>query len=99
MEKTKLRVQNPAKKFFKKIKDKQLKGKYEDAIETIRLDPYQAGEPKTGDLAWVYGYDIRHNKTGYELAYTIEEDDIGSTVIILHAGTREQFYKELKRYL
>ena len=46
MEKAKLRVQNPAQKFFKKVKDKQLKGKYEDAIETIRLDPYQADEPK-----------------------------------------------------
>ncbi|SDY33611.1 type II toxin-antitoxin system RelE/ParE family toxin [Salimicrobium album] len=99
MEKAKLKVQNPAKKFFKKIKNKQLKCKYEDAIETICLDPYQAGDPKTGDLAGVYGYDIRHNKIGYELAYTIEEDNDGNTVVILHAGTREQFYKELKRYL
>ncbi|ENH97818.1 RelE/StbE family addiction module toxin [Gracilibacillus halophilus YIM-C55.5] len=56
MEKSKLRVQNPAKQFFKKIKDKQLKNKYENAIECICLDPYQSGEPKTGDLAgglWV----------------------------------------------
>ncbi|SIS64502.1 type II toxin-antitoxin system RelE/ParE family toxin [Salimicrobium flavidum] len=68
-------------------------------IDIIRIDPYQAGEPKTGDLTGVYGYDIRHNKTGYELAYTIDEDDDGDTVINIHAGTREQFYKELKRYL
>lgn len=99
MKKAKLKVQNPAKKFFKKIKDKQLKDKYRYAIECILLDPYQAGELKKGDLAGVYGYDIHHNKTWYELAYTIEDDEEGNTVIILHAGTREQFYKELKRYL
>ncbi|WP_245737094.1 hypothetical protein [Salibacterium qingdaonense] len=29
----------------------------------------------------------------------MEGDHDVNTVIILHAGTREQFYKELKRYL
>lgn len=93
MEKAKMRVQNPVKKFFKKIKDKQLKGKYEDVIENICLDSYQAAEPKIGDLSGVYGYDIRHNKTGYELAYTIEEDDDGNTVIILTQVRGNSFTK------
>jgi len=45
---------------------------------------------ETGDLSGV--------KTNYELAYTIfEEDD--ETVVVILAGTRENFYEELKRYM
>lgn len=37
-------------------------------------------------------------KTNYELAYTVEyvEDKI---VVVIMAGTRENFYDELKRYM
>ncbi len=34
----------------------------------------------------------------YELAYTVIEEDEENVVVIL-AGTRENFYKELKRYM
>lgn len=55
-------------------------------------------EAKTGDLAGVFGYDIYYNKTNYELAYTVEyvNDKI---VVVIMAGTRENFYDELKRYM
>ena len=55
------------------------------------------GEAKVGDLIGVYGYDIYYNKTNYELAYTVEyvEDQI---VVVIMAGTRENFYDELKKY-
>lgn len=53
---------------------------------------------KAGDLAGVYGYDIYYNKTNYELAYTVEYRDNKIIVVIL-AGTRENFYDELKRYM
>ena len=43
-------------------------------------------------------HDIFYNKTNYELAYTIENID-GEMVIIVMAGTRENFYNELKRYI
>lgn len=61
------------------------------------------GEPKHGDLEGVLGYDIYYNKINYELAYTIEERKIEDTnetetVVIIMAGTRENFYNELKRY-
>ncbi len=84
-------------KFFKKLKDKKLKEKFKDAIELISKD-YTVGNLKQGDLAGIYSYDIFYNKTNYELAYTVEEVD-GKIIIILLAGTRENFYDELKKYL
>ena len=92
----------PAAKYFKKLKDKRLKLLYDDAIKDICKDP-TIGEPKHGDLEGVLGYDIYYNKINYELAYTVEErvnEESGETesVIVIMAGTRENFYDELKRY-
>lgn len=86
----------PAAKFLKKIKDKKLKLLYQKAIDRIRED-HTVGEAKTGDLAGVYGYDIFYNKTNYELAYTVEYVN-GKVIVVIMAGTRENFYDELKRY-
>lgn len=93
---TEVRFLPPAAKFLKKLKDKRLKGLYREAIDKIREDP-MVGEAKVGDLSSVYGYDIYYNKTNYELAYTVEyvEDQI---VVVIMAGTRENFYDELKKY-
>lgn len=87
----------PAAKFIKKIKDKKLKVLYQKAVDQIRED-HTVGEAKTGDLSGVYGYDIYYNKTNYELAYTVEYVDEKIIVVII-AGTRENFYDELKRYM
>lgn len=96
-----LRVLPPAKTFLKKIKDKQLKKLYKNAIDDILKDP-SIGEDKHGDLQGVKGYDIYYNKINYELAYTIEyvenEDGDPEVVVVILAGTRENFYEELKRY-
>lgn len=92
-----VRFMPPAAKYLKKLKDKQLKKKYQDAIDEICKD-VTIGEAKTGDLLGVYGYDIYYNKTNYELAYTVEY--VGDTiVVVIMAGTRENFYDELKRYM
>lgn len=84
-------------KYFKKLKDKQLKEKYKMAIDLIVSD-YTIGSLKSGDLTGIYSYDIYYNKTNYELAYTlkIEDDEV---IIFILAGTRENFYQELKKYL
>jgi len=97
-----LRVLPPAAKFLKKLKDKKLKRLYKQAIDAILENP-TIGEEKTGDLKGVRGYDIFYNRINYELAYTIEyvqeegkeEPDI---VVVIMAGTRENFYSQLKRY-
>lgn len=92
-----LRILPPAAKFLKKLKDKRLKTLYREAIDRI-LEDHTVGEAKTGDPAGVFGYDIYYNKTNYELAYTVEyvNDKI---VVVIMAGTRENFYDELKRYM
>jgi mRNA-degrading endonuclease RelE of RelBE toxin-antitoxin system len=92
----------PAAKYIKKLKDKKLKKLYQDAIDEIIKDP-SIGEDKNGDLAGLKGYDIYYNKTNYELAYRVEyvQDDSSDepkAVIVIMAGTRENFYAELKRY-
>ena len=92
-----LRILPPAAKFLKKLKDKRLRALYQEAIDRI-LEDHTVGEEKTGDLAGVFGYDIYYNKTNYELAYTVEyvEDKV---IVVIMAGTRENFYNELKRYM
>ncbi len=87
----------PAAKFLKKLKDKKLKALYMEAIDKIRED-HTVGEAKVGDLSGIYGYDIFYNKTNYELAYRVEyvEDKI---IVVIMAGTRENFYEQLKRYI
>jgi len=47
----------------------------------------------------LYSLDIYYNRTNYELAYRISKLENGDMVVIIMAGTRENFYKELKRYL
>ena len=93
----KLIILPPAARFLKKIKEKPLKLAFQKAIDDIIQNPY-IGDPKTGDLSGVYCCDFFYNKTNYELAYTIiEEND--ETVVVILAGTRENFYDELKRYM
>ena len=94
---TEVRFLPPAAKYLKKLKDRQLKAMYQEAIDKIREDN-TIGEAKTGDLSGIYCYDIFYNKTNYELAYRVEY--IGEKIIVvIMAGTRENFYDELKRYM
>ena len=94
---TEVRFLPPAAKFIKKLKDKKLKAMYQKAIDEIIAD-HTVGEAKSGDLAGVWGYDIFYNKTNYELAYTVEYVD-NKVVVVIMAGTRENFYDELKKYM
>lgn len=92
-----LRFTGAAEKYLKKVKEKGLKKVFQVALEEITRDPY-IGELKTGDLAGVYCYDVYYSKTDYELVYRIYEED-GQMVVVIMAGTRENFYNELKRYM
>ena len=93
-----LRYKPPASRYFKKLKEKGLIKAYKDALIEISKDPYSAGEAKTGDLKGIYCRDVNYNRTNFEIAYQIFEMD-EQLVVIIHAGTRENFYKELKRYI
>ena len=84
-----------AERYLKKIKDKQLLSAFKIAIDRLKTDPY-IGMQKVGDLRGIYGYDVRYSGINYELAYRIYEENDKLIVVIL-AGTRENFYEELKR--
>ena len=92
-----LRFSPQAEKFFKKIKEKPLKGAFREALLSISEDPYVGGEKK-GDLAGFFGWDVYYARTNYEIAYRIYEEN-GRLVVVVLAGTRENFYNELKRYI
>lgn len=91
-----LRYMKPAEKYFKKIKEKGLKDAFKTALTNIAGNPY-CGEAKQGDLSGVYCYDVYYNRTNYEIAYQIIEEE-GKLIVVIMAGTRENFYDELKRY-
>ncbi len=74
-----------------------VKDAFRKALEAVSQNPY-TGESKTGDLSGIYGYDVYYNKTNYEIAYRIYEED-GKVVVVILAGTRENFYQQLKRYI
>lgn len=96
---TEVRFLPPAAQYIKKLKGKRLKRQYQEAVDRIRED-YTVGEAKTGDLSGVYGYEIYDSKNNYELAYTVEYLGGGGTiVVIILAGTRENFYDQMKQYI
>jgi mRNA interferase RelE/StbE len=92
-----LRFSNAAEKYFRKLHEKPLKKIFRVALEKLQVNPY-IGQTKTGDLSGVYCYDVFYQKTNYEIAYRIYEED-GKMILIILAGTRENFYDELKRYM
>ncbi len=63
-----------AERYIKKIKDKNLKMKFKDAVLAISENPYIA-EEKRGDLSGFRSYDVRYNGVNYEMAYKIYETD------------------------
>ena len=98
-----LRISPAAAKYFKKLKDKKLIQLFKNAIDAILLNPFISPE-KIGDLKGIRCFDIYYCKTNYELAYTIEFKSVDGMdepqmIIVILAGTRENFYDELKRYL
>jgi len=86
-----------AERYCKKIREELLKEAFRKAIDEILANPY-IGDAKVGDLSGVYCYDVYYNKINYELAYTIVTD-ADTTIVIILAGTRENIYEQLKRYM
>ena len=81
-----LKYSTASRKYFKKINEKGLKKSFENALKSIQENPY-IGKPN-----------VFYNKTNYEIAYKIYEEK-GKYVVVILAGTRENFYEELKRYM
>ena len=93
---TEIRFLPPAQRFIKKLRNQALKRLFQQAIDEIAENP-EAGGEKTGDLRGVRCYDIYYDRINYEIAYTIIHE-ADKTVIVIMAGTRENFYNQLKQY-
>jgi mRNA interferase RelE/StbE len=74
-----VKFSNAAQRYFKKLKEKGLKNAFKDALKEIEKNP-NCGTIKVGNLAGIYGYDVFYNKTNYEIAYRIYEEDGNSLI-------------------
>ena len=92
-----VRYTRSAEKYLKKIKDKSLLASFKTAIDELKENPY-IGTQKVGDLRGIFGYDVKHGGVSYEVAYRIYEEN-GRLIVVILAGTRENFYEELKRLI
>ena len=88
-----LRFGPAAERYFKKLKDA-----FRMAVVEIAENP-GIGEAKIGELAAVHCHAFRHHQTKCEVAYRIYDEEAGQLAVIVLAGTRENFYEELKRYM
>ena len=87
-----------AERYFRKLRDRRLLSAFENAITLIRENP-SLGQAKKGDLVGLYSYDIFVDSVNYELAYRLVRLNNGSMIVIVMAGTRENFYRELRKYM
>jgi type I restriction enzyme M protein len=84
--------------FKGRVYEKKLKELYEEAITEIRKNP-EIGRLEKGDLAGIRGYDIIYNRINYEIAYRLAENEQGEVVVVIMAGTRENFWDAVKKYI
>lgn len=78
----------------------------EDAVEDVCANP-EMGEAKTGDLVGIWVYKMKFNRQEYLIAYRPPTDeqyrhglDIELLIVDFYqAGSHENFYADLKRYL
>ena len=47
----------------------------------------------------IYSIDIYYHRNNYELAYKLSKLENGEVVVIVMAGTRQNFYQKVKRYI
>ena len=59
------------------------------------------GKIKRDILSDIYGYDLFYQRINYEIAYVLEENNNENIIVVIIAGTgtRENFYRQLKKYL
>lgn len=93
----KIHLERHVKQYLKKIKEKPLRQKFVNAIyDEIAKNPY-AFDVKVGDLAGYYTYSFKYKGIAYRIAYSINNNEL--SILIILAGTHEDFYQELKRII
>lgn len=84
--------------FRKDIKnlDKPLRKIIFDTLDKIAQNP-TLGDSLSGDLMGIYSYHLKYRGIDYRIAYAINDNEL--LVYFISAGTRENFYKTIKRRL
>ena len=77
-------------------KQKALLASYNKQVEIIIDNPI-AGSSLQGDLSGYYSWDWTFRGISVRICYNISERD--RHINFVYFGTRENFYKEVKRYL
>lgn len=73
---------------------KPIAGKVKQTIGEIAEDPY-LGTSLKGELSFLRKWAFQEHGVQYRIAYTINDETV--EIKIIHIGTRENFYHELKR--
>ena len=81
------------KQVVKKLNANQ-KEELDEAIEAIVENPF-IGQQKTGDLYFLRVYKFRMSNQLTRLGYSYEEKLV--TLTLLHLGSHENFYRDIKR--
>lgn len=88
-------LSNKAGKQYKKL-DSHIRDKIKSNLDGLRKHPHKAFT-LSGKYAGLRYLKIVHKGVMYRIVYDISEKS--KEVLIVFLGTRENFYKELKRYL
>lgn len=76
------------KKFIKKYlkKNTRVTKSFEAAFKEILTNP-KSGDVKIGDLSGIYTYEFRTAKVDYRITYEMKEDEEGTYILFILAGT------------
>jgi len=65
-----------------------------ELLKSLEENPFR-GSRLSGDFSDLYKLEFRYQQIHYRIAYSINQQRV--EIYILHVGTRENFYNELKR--
>lgn len=77
-------------------KNKKLYSEFNDQLSEIMNDPLTGARLK-GDLNDFRSHDFKFQQVSLRICYAYHEDD--QHVTLVYFGTRENFYRDVKRYV
>jgi addiction module RelE/StbE family toxin len=88
-------LSNKAGKQYKKL-NSHIRDKIKSNLDGLKQHPHKAFK-LSGKYAGLRYLKIIHKRVKYRIVYDVSDER--KEVLIIFLGTRENFYKELKRYL
>ncbi|MEW6607008.1 MAG: type II toxin-antitoxin system mRNA interferase toxin, RelE/StbE family [bacterium] len=89
-----IEISSSVKKDLKKLSFEVREKIINEILPFLALDPYE-GEILQGEFRRFWRFKFKHKKTEYRIVYEIFEEEL--IVLLIIIGTRENFYKKLKR--